>query len=55
MGLQYVFPAITSATISPNPVDMNTVFKLVVTVTEKTVELDSESIFANEVYSGEMT
>ena len=55
MSLQYVFPTVTSATISPNPVDMNTVFKLSVTVMERIVELDSESIFSNEIHSGEMT
>lgn len=53
MSISYKFPDITNATITPNPVNMNTIVKLSVTVTEKTVVLTEEKIYSNETYSGE--
>lgn len=53
MGLSYKFPSITSATIAPNPVDMNTRFLLSVVVSEITVTLDEEKLYAGEINSGE--
>lgn len=54
MGLSYKFPSITSATIAPNPVDMNTKFLLSVAVNEVTVTLDEEKIYSGEFYSREV-
>lgn len=54
MGLTYKFPNVTSATITPNPVDMNTRFLLSVAVSEVTVTLDEEKLYSGEFYSKEV-
>lgn len=54
MGLTYKFPNVTSVTITPNPVDMNTRFLLSVVVSEISVTLDEEKIHSGELHSGEV-
>lgn len=52
-SIQYTFPAVTAAVLSPNPVDINTPVLLQLTVVEQTVTLESEKLYSGEIYSGE--
>lgn len=51
---EIVLPVITSAQIMPNPVPMNTKFKLSVGVEEQTVYVEPFYYNSGEVYSGEV-
>lgn len=46
-------PEITSASISPNPVNVGNEFVLSVKITEKTNILEPVYFYVNEIYSGE--
>ena len=51
---EIVLPVITSAQITPNPVLMNTKFKLSVLVEEPTGYVEPVYYYSGEVYSGEV-
>lgn len=47
-------PAITAATLSPNPVLQNASYTISVTITERTVVLEPYNYLSGELYSGEV-
>ena len=47
-------PLVESATITPNPVEMNSKFILSVSVREKEIVLEPYSYHSNDIYSGEV-
>lgn len=53
MSIQLLIPEVTRATLTPNPVDINTTVFIQVFVSEKVVTLNEEKIYSGELYSGE--
>lgn len=54
MPYQVKVPDILSASLLPNPVDINFKFLISVVVTEKTVELEPYYYYSGDIYSGEV-
>lgn len=54
MSLSVLKPDVSAAVLSPTPAIMNGKVTLTVTVTEKNVILEAETITAGEFYSGEV-
>ena len=49
-----IMPQITAASFSVNPCTINEKIVLTVTVIEQSVQLETETIYAGEVYAGEV-
>jgi len=49
-----LLPRITAASFSINPCSINEKIVLTVTVIEQSVQLETETIYAGEVYAGEV-
>ena len=47
-------PQITAASFSVNPCSINEKIVLTVTVIEQSIQLEAETIYAGEVYAGEV-
>jgi len=56
MADSYVFslPSISSATLSPNPVNINSSLSITVVATDSTVTLYAEDKYSGEFYGGEI-
>lgn len=53
MSYQIQMPRIDAASITPNPVNMNTPFLISVTVSKNTVTLEPAYFYSGEINSGE--
>lgn len=49
-----LIPKILAAAFSPNPADINTKTRLIVTVTEETVYLEPTKYYSGELFAGEV-
>lgn len=49
-----LIPKILAAAFAPNPTDINTNTRLIVTVTEETVYLEPTKYYSGEIFAGEV-
>ena len=49
-----LIPQILAAAFAPNPADINTQTRLIVTVTEETVYLEATKYYSGESFAGEV-
>lgn len=54
MNYQVQIPRVESATVSPNPVDINTGFLISLSVSEETVILEPYYYYSGDLYAGEV-